>query len=200
MCTQHGCTLCMTAHYTRQNMVPFYLPPRLKALWTPFNRWGIKENESDQPNVTQQIEPMCQRSLTKISKFFLKILFYFLERGREREREEEKHQCVVASRAPPTGDLASNPGMCPRPFFFFLVYHSWELLLWLLIRKTGWGLCQTSELVTEKQCWLLHIFLKKPWRALAGVAQWIERQPENQGVTGSIPNQGICLGCRPRSQ
>ena len=33
-----------------------------------------------------------------------------------------KHQCVVASHTPPTGDLASSPGMCPdwelnlRPF------------------------------------------------------------------------------------
>ena len=33
--------------------------------------------------------------------------------GREGEREGEKHQCVVASRTPPTGDLAHNPGMCP---------------------------------------------------------------------------------------
>ena len=38
------------------------------------------------------------------------------------EREGEKHQCVVASHAPPTGDSASNPGMCSdwasnqRPF------------------------------------------------------------------------------------
>ena len=31
----------------------------------------------------------------------------------EREREGEKHQCVVAPRVPPTGDLACNPGMCP---------------------------------------------------------------------------------------
>ena len=38
-------------------------------------------------------------------------LFIFRERGREREREGEKHQCVVASRAPPTGDLAHNPGI-----------------------------------------------------------------------------------------
>ena len=46
---------------------------------------------------------------------FLKnnILFLFRERGREGEREEEKHHCVVASHVPPTGDLASNPGMCP---------------------------------------------------------------------------------------
>ena len=26
---------------------------------------------------------------------------------------EEKHQCVVAFRKPPTGNLAHNPGMCP---------------------------------------------------------------------------------------
>ena len=28
-------------------------------------------------------------------------------------RKGDKHQCVAASRAPPTGDLARNPGMCP---------------------------------------------------------------------------------------
>ena len=32
----------------------------------------------------------------------------------EGEREGEKHQCKVASGAPPTGDLAHNPGMCPN--------------------------------------------------------------------------------------
>ena len=35
---------------------------------------------------------------------------------------------------------------------------------------------------------------------LAGVAQWIERGPVNQKVTGSIPTQGTCLGCRPGPQ
>ena len=58
------------------------------------------------------------------SSVFFKILFIFRKRGRERERkgEGEKHQCVVASHAPPTGDLAHNTGMCPdwesnwRPF------------------------------------------------------------------------------------
>ena len=29
-------------------------------------------------------------------------------------RKRGKHQCVVVPRAPPTGDLACNPGMCPR--------------------------------------------------------------------------------------
>ena len=33
--------------------------------------------------------------------------------GREGEREGEKHQCVVASHAPPTGVLAHKPDMCP---------------------------------------------------------------------------------------
>ena len=33
--------------------------------------------------------------------------------------------------------------------------------------------------------------------ALAGVAQWTERRPVNQKVTGSIPSWGTCLGCGP---
>ena len=35
---------------------------------------------------------------------------------------------------------------------------------------------------------------------LAGVAQWIELQPVNQKVTGSIPTQGTCFGCPPGPQ
>ena len=48
-----------------------------------------------------------------IFKKLKKDLFIFRERGKEGEREGEKHQCVVASCVPPTGDLACNPGMCP---------------------------------------------------------------------------------------
>ena len=45
---------------------------------------------------------------------FLKGFIYLsLERGRQGEREGEKHQCVVASRTSTTADLACNPGMCP---------------------------------------------------------------------------------------
>ena len=36
--------------------------------------------------------------------------------------------------------------------------------------------------------------------ALADVAQWVERRPANQSVTGSIPSQGTCRGCRPGPQ
>ena len=38
---------------------------------------------------------------------------------------------------------------------------------------------------------------KKEEPALAGVAQWIERLPMSQKITGSIPSQDTCLGCRP---
>ena len=48
----------------------------------------------------------------KNTNFFLFYLFIFRERGREGEREGERHQCVVASRMSPTRDLACNPGMC----------------------------------------------------------------------------------------
>ena len=53
-------------------------------------------------------------SLHISNKNFKKDFIYsFLERkGGRKKREGEKHQCVVASQTPPTGDLAHNPGMC----------------------------------------------------------------------------------------
>ena len=45
-----------------------------------------------------------------VKKYFLNL---FLERGRQGEREGEKHKYVVACCTPPTGNLAHNPGMCP---------------------------------------------------------------------------------------
>ena len=41
-----------------------------------------------------------------VSFLFFFRFSLFLERGREGEREGEKHQCVGASHIPPTGDLA----------------------------------------------------------------------------------------------
>ena len=62
--------------------------------------------------------------LNRRRDFFFKrfYLFIFRERGKEGEKEGEKHQYVVVSHTPPTGDLAHNPGMCSdcesnqRPF------------------------------------------------------------------------------------
>ena len=46
---------------------------------------------------------------TKNTFIFLKILFIFKERGREGEREKVKHQCVVSSHTPPTGEPSLQP-------------------------------------------------------------------------------------------
>ena len=45
----------------------------------------------------------------KESSFLRFYLFIFRQKG----REGETHQCVVASHMASTGDLARNPGMCP---------------------------------------------------------------------------------------
>ena len=45
-----------------------------------------------------------------LSLFFFKILFISRERGKEGDREGEKHQCVVASHMSHTGE----PGLQPR--------------------------------------------------------------------------------------
>ena len=41
---------------------------------------------------------------------------------------------------------------------------------------------------------------KNKQTALAGVAQWIEQGPANQGVASWIPGQGTCLGCSTGTQ
>ena len=41
------------------------------------------------------------------------FFFYFRDEKGGRKKKGEKHQCVVAFCAPPTGELASNPGVCP---------------------------------------------------------------------------------------
>ena len=64
----------------------------------------------------------CQSEVFVLFYFFKDVIYLFLERGGEGEREGEKHQCVVASRAPPAGNMTRNPGLCPdwesnrRPF------------------------------------------------------------------------------------
>ena len=56
---------------------------------------------------------MSTLSGKSILLFFLRFyLFIFRESGREGEKEEEKHQCVVASCVPPTGHLGRNSAMC----------------------------------------------------------------------------------------
>ena len=69
--------------------------------------------------VEQRCKPITEtlrillKSQVNFYSFKKDFIYLFLERGEEREREGEKHQCVVASHTPPTGDQTYNPGTCP---------------------------------------------------------------------------------------
>ena len=52
--------------------------------------------------------PTIKQKYFYVFRFYL---FNFRQRGKEGEREGEKYQCAVASRVPPTGDPAGNPGV-----------------------------------------------------------------------------------------
>ena len=56
--------------------------------------------------------PLLPVPLYSFLFFFLRF-YLFIFRGRGGGREGKKHQCVVASHTPQSGDLARNPGMCP---------------------------------------------------------------------------------------
>ena len=82
---------------------------------------GIRQQNWLCIKMTNKRESLPSSTLKEIY-IFKDFIYLFLERGKEGEREGEKHQCVVASQAPPTGDLAWNLGTCPdwelnwRPF------------------------------------------------------------------------------------
>ena len=65
----------------------------------------------DKPHLVVVYNPFIY--LFIYNAYLFKVYLFILERGGEGEREGEKHQCVVASHAPPAGDLAHNPGMYP---------------------------------------------------------------------------------------
>ena len=86
---------------------------------------------------------------------------------------------MIISQAPPTGDLAHNPGM----------YSDWE---------SNWRPFGSQDGAQSTEV-LKHVLKYKKF-ALAGVTQWTECRPANQRVAGLIPSQGTYLGCRPGSQ
>ena len=55
----------------------------------------------------------------------------------------------------------------------------------------------SNGLLPQRPC---SLFLKTQTLALAGVAQWTERRPVNQGVAALIPGQGTSLGSGPARQ
>ena len=59
-------------------------------------------------------ESILKMEVSPFLFFFKDFIYLFLDRGDWREeREQEKHQCVVASCMPCTGNLACNPRRFP---------------------------------------------------------------------------------------
>ena len=115
-----------------------------------------------------------------LSPSLLEILFIFREKGRERERE--KHQCVVASRSPPTRGLAYNPGMCldweSNPWSFGLQAgaqstepHQPGLTIQSL--KTGTEIVcdQEGSVAQEMKVWHDQFHANSTWRITEGASQ-----------------------------
>ena len=89
--------------------------------------------------------------------------------------------------------------------FIFTVVKSAICVVFVLdISLKNW--CISS--INLNLCWLRDKYKYRRWQsrftvvctenntiALAGMSQWIERQPVNQEVAGLISRQGICLGC-----
>ncbi|KAF6099814.1 hypothetical protein HJG60_011545 [Phyllostomus discolor] len=71
------------------------------------------------PHCPRPFQPeliMTSRSILQLCPYIFSdilLIFIFRKREKEGERKGEKHQCVVASHTPPTGDLAGNPGSHP---------------------------------------------------------------------------------------
>ena len=77
--------------------------------------------------------------------FVCLFIYLLLVRGAERGKEREKNQYVVAFHAPPTRDLAHNPGMCPH----------WELN-W---QPFGSQVSTQSTGPHHQGCFLFHLYI-----------------------------------------
>ena len=107
--------------------------------------------------------------IKKKSKFVNKKNYYyylFLERGRE--KEGEKYQWVVAFHTPPTGDLACNPGMCPRLGIkpTTLWFTGWHRIHWAspARAKIGEFLCSHFNIKDGRKyatLWRIMLYFKK---------------------------------------
>ena len=75
-----------------------------------------------------------------------------------------------------------------------------EYMILPRLKDRRWTHKKTLMKEIKDVLYVKYISIKKYWGALAGVAQWIECRPMNQGVSSSIPSQGTCLGCGPGPQ
>ena len=97
----------------------------------------------------------CSFQCTRLyifGQFYFKKYFIYLilERGKERERDREKHQCVVAPPMPPTGDLAGNPNTCPD-WESNLCFTGWSSVHWATPARVLFG--QFYTWVFYSFCW-----------------------------------------------
>ena len=74
-----------------------------------FTQWKLHSRKKERIS-TFKTAWMDLEIIMLIEIRLLKVFYLFI--FRERRREGEKHQCVVASHIT-TGDLGHNPGMCP---------------------------------------------------------------------------------------
>ena len=165
-----------------------------KGLNTSFLSSNLKKKEFRKINITFFI---TNRICCTMFSFFSKILFIFRE-GKG-GREGERHQCMVASQVPPSGDLAHNPGMCPdsdwesnhQPFGSQASTQSAELqqpgpsskskdilLTWLVLRSHCWSLPEPS-VTWGRGKYLIYTFKRS--------LQWLwteKMQGRGEGATG----------------
>ena len=121
----------------------------------------------------------CKTIDSCIFFFFKDFIYLFLERGREGGKEGEKHQCVVASRAP----LGLQLGTCPATQACALDWGSnWR----------PFGLQASTQSTEPHQSGLIAIFSKqymKDWRLGHPVTKkfvhWGQYHSTHCGQTGN---------------
>ena len=140
------------------NYYKFYFTILIKQIKSKDSRW--KETIKSRADINE-IKKKSKKKITGANSWFFPYpqrfyLFIFRERGREGEREQEKHQCVDASCMPQTGDLAHHLGMCLdwelnwQPFSLQACTHP------LSYTSQGWFFKRSFKLIT-----LVRLTMKK---------------------------------------
>ena len=116
-CAQASLSACSWFIYESGTVGARLTPRERGGNWKPFLsalfQVGFHHSVQIMSALTLVPDLKTEATCYLFKNILLKILFIARERGREGEKEGEKHQCVVVSCVPPTSDLARNPGMCP---------------------------------------------------------------------------------------
>ena len=112
--SHNGCAVCLI-HLPLSTLFTYsviHLPLSIYKVNTVLGIWNAVQNKTEKESCPQRAIINHMNKIFSILNHFLKDFIYFSREGKG-GRKGEKHQCVVASHAPPTGDLAHNPGVCP---------------------------------------------------------------------------------------